>query len=196
MGSTPATDGGVVAGPVNPVSNLTPPGGTVVDTTPVDTTPVDTTPVDTTPVDTTPVDTTPGTPYVPPVVPPYVPTPVGPIIPTPSTPTDGGYTLNWGTPDMPMTRFGLNPGLMQAVPQYQTTSPVQSQYYWGAPMYQTGGPTLQVFDPNLARSNPYAPATPFGIQQMFTPATSANVMQQLLAGQNPYASVIPLTRQG
>jgi len=104
--------------------------------------------------------------------------------------------LQWGTPDMPMTRFGLNPGLMQAVPQYQTTSPVQSQYYWGAPMYQTGGATGQAFDPNLARSNPYAPATPFGLQQMFTPETSANVMQLLLAGQNPYASVLPLTRPG
>jgi len=188
--STPATDTGVVTGPVNPVDTLTPPGGTVLDTTPVDTTPVDTTPVDTTPVDTTPVDTTT------PVVPPYVPTPIGPIVPTTPTPTDGGYTLNWGTPSMPQTRFGLNPGLMEAVPQYQTTSPVQSQFYWGATPFQTGGPTGQVFDPAVARSSPYAPATPFGLQQMFTPETSANVMQLLLAGQNPYASVIPLTRQG
>jgi hypothetical protein len=134
-------------------------------------------------------------PTTPPVIPPYVPTPIGPIIPPPTVP-EGGYTLNWGTPDMPMTRFGLNPGLMEAVPQYQTTSPVQSQYYWGATPFQTGGPTGQVFDPNVARSSPYAPAVPFGLQQMFTPETSANVMQLLLAGQNPYASVIPLTRQG
>jgi len=73
---------------------------------------------------------------------------------------------------------------------------VQSQFFWGATPFQTGGPTMQVFDPNVARSSPYAPATPWGLQQMFTPETSNNVMAQLLAGQNPYASVIPLTRQG
>lgn len=199
--STPSTDGGggVVAptAPTGPVDLLPLEPIVIEPTPPIPTVDVTTPPVDTTPVDTGPVDTGPGTPYVPPVVPPYVPTPIGPIIPPPPPVTqDGSYTLNWGTPQMPQTRFGLNPGLMEAVPQYQTTSPVQSQYYWGASPFQTGGPTGQVFDPNVARSSPYAPATPFGLQQMFTPETSANVMQLLLAGQNPYASVIPLTRQG
>lgn len=143
-----------------------------------------------------------GTPVITPVTPvtpvtPYIPTPIPPTVPaTPPAVQDGGYTLQWGTPDMPQTRFGLNPGLMNATPQYATTSPVQSQYYWGAPQFQTGGPTGQVFNPQVAQANPYAPPQPWGLQQMFQPNDSTAVLQQLLAGQNPYASVIPLTRQG
>ena len=58
--------------------------------------------------------------------------------------------------------------------------------------YQTGGANGQTFDPALAKASPQAPVQPWGLQQIFTPQTSGNVMQQLLQGQNPYASILNL----
>jgi hypothetical protein len=59
---------------------------------------------------------------------------------------------------------GLNPGLITAQPFYNTTSPVQAQYYWGAhPYVQT--------EADLANLNnvPTAPVVPWGLQQAQTP---------------------------
>jgi hypothetical protein len=59
---------------------------------------------------------------------------------------------------------GLNPGFVTAQPFYNTTSPVQAQYYWGAhPYVQTAA--------DLANLNniPYAPAVPWGLQQPQAP---------------------------
>ena len=59
---------------------------------------------------------------------------------------------------------GLNPGFVTARPYYNTTSPVQSQYYWGNHPY--------AYDQaDLANYNqvPYAPAVPWGVQQAQAP---------------------------
>ena len=59
---------------------------------------------------------------------------------------------------------GLNPGFVTAQPFYNTTSPVQAQYYWGAHPYTQTAADL----PN--RNNvPYAPAVPWGLQQAQAP---------------------------
>lgn len=61
---------------------------------------------------------------------------------------------------------GVNPGqFMIGVPQqYQTTSPVQSKFYYGQRPLQTG----TEFNPDAYRAVP-APATPWGLQQLYTP---------------------------
>jgi hypothetical protein len=56
----------------------------------------------------------------------------------------------------------LNPGLMAPTPYYQTSSPVQSQYFWGSHNYQPG----PQFNAQQYNSAPGAPATPWGLQQM------------------------------
>jgi hypothetical protein len=71
---------------------------------------------------------------------------------------------------------GTNPGFFTNVPaQYQTTSPVQSKFYWGQHPYQTGAR----FSPEQYRQVP-APAVPFGLQQMYTPESQS--ISTLLAG--------------
>ena len=64
---------------------------------------------------------------------------------------------------------GLNPGWMnQGVqPMYGTTSPVQSQYYWGGHPYMPDYASLQNYN-----NVPAAPVTPWGLQQMSGPLTS------------------------
>jgi hypothetical protein len=89
----------------------------------------------------------------------------------PQTPAKKGYgplaDLQWGTVNG-LTQPGLNPGYMtfggHPPPMYQTTNPVQSQYYWGMHPY------MQTME-NLGTYNnvPEAPATPFGIQQQQGP---------------------------
>jgi hypothetical protein len=102
----------------------------------------------------------------------WTPTPVTPIFPvvvppkkpvTPTTPTTPPYTtITPGNfPDLRVPT-GLNPGWMAPTPFYNTTSPVQSQYYWGSHGYQTG-PTFNSQQYNTA---PGAPQTPWGLQQM------------------------------
>jgi hypothetical protein len=103
----------------------------------------------------------------------WTPTPITPIFPivipgtkTPTTPT---------TPVVPSTEVpstttlpalqiptGLNPGFMAPTPFYQTTSPVQSQYYWGSHDYQAG----PKFDAQAYNTVAAAPKTPWGLQEM------------------------------
>jgi hypothetical protein len=73
---------------------------------------------------------------------------------------------------------GLNPGWIQPTPFYNTTSPVQSQYYWGQRPYQPG-PT---FNQALYNTVPAAPATPFGLQQMYTPTDLNQYLSQFTPG--------------
>ena len=69
--------------------------------------------------------------------------------------------LTYGTGDLPaLVNPGLNPGKIRATPYYQTTDPVQSQYYWGQRPYMASEADL----PNY-NVIPDAPAIPFGIQQ-------------------------------
>jgi hypothetical protein len=59
---------------------------------------------------------------------------------------------------------GLNPGWIQAQPFYNTTSPVQSQYYWGNHPY-----AYDQADRANYNNVPYAPAVPWGVQQAQAP---------------------------
>jgi hypothetical protein len=122
---------------------------------------------------TTPVVETPTPPVD--IVDPYnpggwTPTPVTPIFPivTPKPPvtpppTTPPTVITPGTP-LPDLRIptGLNPGWIEPPPFYNTTSPVQSQYYWGGHGYQEG-PTFNAQQYNTV---PNAPQAPWGLQEM------------------------------
>ena len=72
--------------------------------------------------------------------------------------------IQWGTTNG-LTNPGLNPGFGVTPPAfYQTTDPVQSQYYWGMHPYMQTQADL----PNY-NTVPEAPAVPFGIQQSRQP---------------------------
>ena len=92
----------------------------------------------------------------------------------PYTPTTGHYAF--GTADK-LVNPGLNPGWITAQPFYNTTSPVQAQYYWGAhPYVQT--------EADLANLNnvPYAPAVPWGLQQPQAPFDVNTFIAQNMPG--------------
>ena len=77
-----------------------------------------------------------------------------------------------------LTTPGTNPGyFVRPTPYYATTSPVQSQYYWGQHPYQTGDQFSQ------AQYNAVpAPVQPFGLQQLYTPTDISQYLQQLNKG--------------
>jgi hypothetical protein len=56
----------------------------------------------------------------------------------------------------------MNPGLVGAGirPAYETTSPVQSQYYWGRQPFMSTAADLDQYN-----QSPFMPAQPWGIQQ-------------------------------
>jgi hypothetical protein len=75
--------------------------------------------------------------------------------------TRPGYTVPaWGTVT-PLVSPGMNPGYVHYDPYYNTTSPVQAQYYWGAHPVQT--------QPGQAQVGAIAGAgtTPWGLQHSF-----------------------------
>jgi hypothetical protein len=91
---------------------------------------------------------------------------LGPIIAPPPKLEEYQYgplpPIQWGTVGR-VNAPGLNPGLIGTVPQdYQTTSPVQSKFYYGPRPYQTG----TQFDPAQYAAVP-KPAQPYGLQQAF-----------------------------
>lgn len=91
---------------------------------------------------------------------------------TPLDPTVFGQTASLVDP-------GLNPGMITDVPeQYNTTSPVQSKFYWGGHPYQTG----ETFDRDLYKQSPGVPAQPYGLQQMYTPTDINAYLQSLGIG--------------
>jgi len=69
------------------------------------------------------------------------------------TPETGGAFTNG------LINPGLNPGMMQVAPAYNTTNPAQAQYYWGQHPYEMTANDIGTED-NLA------PATPWGLQNM------------------------------
>ena len=71
----------------------------------------------------------------------------GPIAPE----TQGAFTNGLINP-------GLNPGMIQVTPAYQTNNPAQSQYYWGQHPYEMNANDIGSYN-NVA-----APATPWGLQ--------------------------------
>jgi len=127
----------------------------------------------------TPPTTLPPVEIITPVTP-YVPVPTPPVGEDPDTKFKGygpitplvfGKTGQINNP-------GLNPGFIQPSPYYRTTSPVQSQYYYGQRPYQPG----PVFDQALYNQVPNAPAVPFGLQQMYTPTDLNAYLSQFTAG--------------
>jgi len=89
------------------------------------------------------------------------------------------------------TYYGLNPGWIQPVAQYQTTSPIQSQFFWGAKPFQVG-PT---FNTALAGHGIGAPATPWGLQQMYsqlTPEQTAALFRPAAQGAAPQQFATPV----
>lgn len=120
--------------------------------------------------------------------------PVFPVIPTGGTGEeggDGGYTPSPYVAGTPLNTYGgLNPGLIQAVPQYMTTSPVQARYYHGDQYYQAG-PT---FNTAVASRGVGQPDQAWGLQQMFTPLTPqdyANIVNQPMYQQATYQQQVP-----
>jgi hypothetical protein len=91
-------------------------------------------------------------------------------IATPPTPKKWGgygpldYTYDPGA-GQALVNPGLNPGFIGPVkPFYQTTNPVQSQFYWGQHPYMATGADLANYN-NI----PSAPAVPWGAQQGYEP---------------------------
>jgi hypothetical protein len=140
------------------------------------------------PAPVTPVEVAP-----PPVTPPAGPAPVEVItpptpyvpVPTPPVGEEPPKWSGWGPVDPlkfgqvgQVNNPGLNPGWIQPTPFYNTTSPVQSQYYWGQRPYQPG----PRFDQALYNTVPAAPATPFGLQQMYTPTDLNQYLSQFTPG--------------
>lgn len=116
---------------------------------------------------------------------------------TPGTPGDLG-DLTEGPMTNLNTNMGLSPGLIAPTPFYQTTSPVQSQYYYGGHPFQAG----ETFDPGLYNTAPAAPEIPWGLQQMYqdlspqdiAALTQSSEYQSMLPGGvtfNPMAPVAP-----
>ena len=130
---------------------------------------------------TTPVEPEPPVAPEPPVTP-----PVDPFIPVPPpiVPEEEPEFRGYGPIDplafkrLPALALpGLNPGFIAPPTYYNTTSPVQSRYYYGPRPYQPG-PT---FDPVLYNTVP-APAQPWGLQQMYTPIDLDQYLQTFAAG--------------
>lgn len=141
------------------------------------------------PIDTSSTITTPPTPTPAPVEVITPPTPYVPV-PTPPVPEEPPKWSGWGPVDPlkfgdvgRVNNPGLNPGWVQPTPFYNTTSPVQSQYYWGQHPYQPG-PT---FNQDLYNNVPAAPAAPFGLQQMYTPTDLNQYLTQFTQQFGPVA---------
>lgn len=79
---------------------------------------------------------------------------------------------------------GANPGLfVRPDAFYNTTSPVQSQYYWGQHPYQSGS----TFSQSEYNNVPSAPAVPFGLREMYTPTNLNAYLTQLTQNTGPVA---------
>ena len=104
----------------------------------------------------------------------------------PAAPVDpyGGAIgdYSFGTVTLPNTRQGINPGYMPGAVDYQTTSPIQSQFDWSKTAYQPG----PAYNPALQTP----PPTPFGLQQMYTPMSPEQLLK-LTQGSNLYAGLLP-----
>jgi hypothetical protein len=114
------------------------------------------------------------------VEPPYVAPPIYvPPIDDPTKPKKPSYPPitppvwgDFGT----LVNPGLNPGYITNVPQAYAPSGVRSQFYWGQHPYQPG----PAFNRSLYNQTPAAPATPWGLQQMYNPQTQT--IENLLRG--------------
>jgi len=131
----------------------------------------------------TPVVTTPRPTFTYTFLPTFPPT-FPPTLPPTLPPTQPPATV---TPINP-ARLGLNPGLIEATPFYNTSNDAQAKYYWGAHPFQYA----PNFDPNIAQQG-FGPTTPFGIQNIAKPLTPQD-MQAVMAGTYRAPTAAPATR--
>jgi hypothetical protein len=115
--------------------------------------------------------------------------------PAPAPATQYSFTPQPADPrwSQPLQYPGLNPGMIGAGvrPAYATTSPVQSQFYWGRqPQFD------QVSDLDRYNQVPGMPAQPWGLQQSFfeQPAGAAPLAPAAPAAYNP--AYTPATTPG
>jgi hypothetical protein len=85
----------------------------------------------------------------------------------------------------------LNPGFIRPTPFYNTNAPEQSQFYWGQHAFQPG----PVFNPTLYNTQPEAPNTPWGIQQIARPLTMQEINDMILGKTSVTPTVAPATRR-
>jgi hypothetical protein len=112
----------------------------------------------------------------------WTPTPVTPVFPvtkpsTPTTPVTPPYTEVPAGGTLPTLHIptGLNPGWIAPTPFYQTTSPVQNQYFWGAHSFQEG-PTFNAQQWNTV---PGAPQHGWGLQEMAPVAKPQDIVNYI-----------------
>jgi len=138
------------------------------------------------------VITPPPVPPVPPVVPPVVPPPVivPPVVLPPVTPKPPVVVPPVVTtpPTTLSTGVGLNPGMMEPTPFYNTTNDAQSKYFWGGHGFQAG-PTFNAQAYNAVA----APETPWGAQGVAAPM-SAQDYEDIIAGRYTPEQFTPATR--
>ena len=98
----------------------------------------------------------------PPVVPPVI---VPPVVLPPPPPPPPPVVVPPVTPEPPATSgYGLNPGLIETTPFYNTTNDAQAKYYWGDHGFQSG-PAFNAASYNAVA----APETPWGAQGVAKP---------------------------
>jgi hypothetical protein len=91
----------------------------------------------------------------------------------------------------------LNPGFIKPGDFYNTYDPAQSKFFWGQHAFQPG-PT---YNDTLYNTQPQAPNTPWGLQQIAQPLTSQQIMDLVLGKNVTQPTVqnatrrIPITEQ-
>jgi hypothetical protein len=93
---------------------------------------------------------------------------------------------------MPPTGLGyLNPGFIKPSNFYNTNDPAQSKFFWGQHAFQPG-PT---FNDTLYNTQPNAPDTPYGLQQLARPLTMDEINDMILGKPYTPQTVAPATRR-
>jgi hypothetical protein len=85
---------------------------------------------------------------------------------------------------------GLNPGLIETTPFYNTTNDAQARYYYGDLGFQTG-PKFDAASYNAVA----APATPFGIQGVARPLSAADYENVIMGRPFTPEQFTPATRR-
>jgi len=140
------------------------------------------------------VITPPPVPPVPPVVPPVTPpvVVVPPVVLPPPKPPQPPVVVPPPPPPPPVATngVGLNPGLIETTPFYNTTNDAQARYYYGDHGFQTG-PAFDAASYNAVA----APDTPFGIQGVAKPLSAADYENIILGRPFTPEQFTPATRR-
>jgi hypothetical protein len=131
----------------------------------------------------------PVTPPTPPVTPPTVIVP--PVVLPPPKPPQPPVVVPPPPPPPPVVTngVGLNPGLIETTPFYNTTNDAQARYYYGDHGFQTG-PKFDAASYNAVA----APNTPFGIQGVARPLSAADYENVIMGRPFTPEQFTPATR--